>query len=88
MNLSNREWYLFQKKSLLILLYLYYINDVSYDVITFKSFGFKFDPTINFKVFVNSKKGHLHKYGVHIYNSVFGVTLKKLTLWETLILSK
>ena len=39
MNLSNREWYLFQKKSLLILLYLYYINDVSYDGITFKSFG-------------------------------------------------
>ena len=25
MNLSNREWYLIQKKSLLILLYLYYM---------------------------------------------------------------
>ena len=80
MNLSNREWYLFQKKSLLILLYLYYINDVSYDGITFKSFGFKFDPTINFKVFVNSKKGHLHKYGVHIYNSVFGVNFEEIDI--------
>ena len=46
MNLSNREWYLFQKKSLLILLYLYYINDVSYDGITFKSFGFNNSSSI------------------------------------------
>lgn len=80
MNVDARESYLFQKKSLLILLYLYYLKDVGWDSVTFRSFGFQFDPTINFKVIVNSKKGHLHKYGVHIFHSRSGVNFERLDL--------
>ncbi|MFA6667398.1 MAG: SIR2 family protein [Bacilli bacterium] len=65
-----REQYIFQKKCLLILLYLFYINDVDYDSIIFRNFGFHFDPTCNFKVIVKSKKEHIHKYTVHIFNEL------------------
>lgn len=77
---ADRDSYLFQKKSLLILLYLYYQNDVAYDAITFKSFGFQFDPTCNFKAYVQSKKGHLHKYGIHIFDSLIGVNFARLDI--------
>ncbi len=63
-----RENYTFNKKCLLILLYLFYINNVDYKSIIFRNFGFHFDPTCNFKVIVKSKKGNIHKYIVHIFN--------------------
>lgn len=74
----ERDKYIFNKKCLLILLYLYYINDVSYESIIFRSFGFHFDPTCNFKVIVQSKKEHIHKYVVHIFESLKGVNLEDL----------
>ena len=74
----ERDNYIFKKKCLLILLFLYYINDVSYDGIIFKSFGFHFDPTCNFKVIVTSKKGHVHKYITHIFLNARGVNLEEL----------
>lgn len=74
----ERDNYIFKKKCLLILLFLYYINDVNYDGIIFKSFGFHFDPTCNFKVIVTSKKGHVHKYITHIFLSARGVNLEEL----------
>lgn len=64
-----REKYIFNKKCLLILLYLYYVNDVNYSSIVFRNFGFHFDPTCNFKVIVTSKKEHIHKYTVHIFDN-------------------
>ena len=51
----ERDNYIFNKKCLLIILYLFYINNVDYKDITLRSFGFHFDPTCNFKVIVNSK---------------------------------
>lgn len=77
---NDRESYLFQKKSLIILLFLYYLNDVSYDAISFKSFGFHFDASCNFKVYINSKKGHLHKYGVHILDTGSTVDIEEIDL--------
>jgi hypothetical protein len=80
MNKEEREDYIFQKKCLLVLLYLYYINDVSYDAITLRSFGFHFDASCNFKAIVKSKKEHIHKYVIHIFNSLNGVNLESLDL--------
>lgn len=73
MHKQDRENYLYQKKSLLVLLFLYYLNDVSYDAITLRSFGFHFDPSCNFKAVVVSKKGNIHKYSVFIYLSMYGI---------------
>ncbi len=80
MEKEKREDYIFQKKCLLILLYLYYITDVSYDCLTLRSFGFHFDPSCNFKVIVKSKKEHIHKYTVHFFSSEIGVNLNKLDI--------
>ncbi|MCB9499121.1 MAG: SIR2 family protein [Erysipelotrichaceae bacterium] len=74
------EAYLFRKKCLLILLYLYYLNGIDYQDITFRSFGFHFDPTCNFKVIIVSEKEHIHKYTCHIFNSLRGVNLEELDL--------
>ena len=74
----ERDRYIFSKKCLLILLYLFYINNVDYESITFRSFGFNFDPSCNFKVIINSKKGNIHKYVVHIYESFMKVNLETL----------
>lgn len=70
MEKARKEEYLFRKKSLLVLLFLYYYNNVGYDKIILRSFGFNFDPTCNFKAIVYSKKDHVHKYVTHIYPSV------------------
>ncbi len=78
MRKKDRENYIFNKKCLLILLYLYYLNGVSYKNIVFRSFGFHFDPKCNFKVVVNSSHDHIHKYVVHIYNSIFKVNLEEI----------
>ena len=80
MEKNLRDDYIFNKKCLLILLYLYYINNVSYEDITFRSFGFNFDPTCNFKVIVKTEKEHIHKYVVHIFESFRGVNLEKLDI--------
>lgn len=77
MEKNKREKYIFDKKCLLILLYLFYINDVSYNSIIFRNFGFHFDPTCNFKVIVTSKKGHVHKYIVHILKDETSINLLK-----------
>lgn len=78
MKKREQEKYLFNKKCLLILLYLYYLNDVSYKSIVFRSFGFHFDPKCNFKVIVYSSHDHVHKYVVHIYESLNRVNLEEL----------
>lgn len=63
----EREDYIFEKKSLLVLLFLYYLNNVDFDEVTLRSFGFHFDPSCNFKTIVTSKKGNIHKYVIHIF---------------------
>jgi hypothetical protein len=68
MNKQDREDYILQKKCLLVVLFVYYINDIPYDAITLRSFGFNFDPSCNFKAIVVSKKEHIHKYVIHILN--------------------
>lgn len=75
---AKREDYLFKKKCLLVLLCLYYRNNVSYDEIVLRSFGFHFDPTCDYKAIVTSKKGHIHKYTIHIHPSKHGVNLEAL----------
>ena len=76
----ERDIYIFKKKCLLILLYLFYINNVDYKNIIFRSFGFNFDPTCNFKAIVYSKKNHIHKYVIHIFNTIKGLNLEDLDL--------
>lgn len=78
MEKSRKEEYLFQKKALLVLLFLYYHSNVSYDNVVLRSFGFHFDPTCNFKVIVRSKKEHIHKYVCHIYSSLNGFNMEKM----------
>lgn len=80
MDKQSRESYLYKKKSLLVLLYLLYLNDVSYDSIVLRSFGFRFDPSCNFKCIVTSSKGHIHKYTVHIFDSIHGVNFEDLDI--------
>ncbi len=70
MDKSKKDEYIFQKKALLVLLFLFYHSNVSYDSIVLRSFGFHFDPTCNFKAIVRSKKDHIHKYVAHIYSSL------------------
>ena len=78
MRKEDRENYLFQKKCLLVLLFLYYLNDVSFDAITLRSFGFHFDPSCAFKCIVKSKKNHIHKYVVHVFLSQYGVNYENM----------
>ena len=78
MKKNAREEYLFKKKCLLVLLFLYYLNDVDYDSITLRSFGFHFDPTCDFKAIVTSKKEHIHKYVIHIYMDKKDIDLEKM----------
>lgn len=78
MEKEQREDYIFQKKCLLILFFLYYRSDVSFDSLVLRSFGFHFDPSCNFKAIVRSKKEHIHKYTIHIFSSRFGANLEKL----------
>ena len=75
MGKEEREDYIFQKKCLLVLLFVYYMNDVSFDSVILRSFGFHFDPSCNFKAIIKSKKEHIHKYVVHIFNKMYGVNL-------------
>lgn len=78
MEKAKKEEYLYQKKSLLVLLFMYYYANVSYDSVVLRSFGFHFDPTCNFKAIVKSKKQHYHKYVVHIYSSLQGFNPEKM----------
>lgn len=78
MDKEKRDEYLFQKKCLLILLFLYYYEDVPFDAVILRSFGFHFDPTCNFKAIVKSKKEHIHKYIVHIYAKKYGMNLETM----------
>lgn len=78
MDKEQRDEYLFEKKCLLTLLFLYYNENVSYDAVILRSFGFHFDPTCNFKAIVRSRKEHIHKYIVHIYPRKYGVNLEKM----------
>lgn len=74
----EREDYIFQKKCYLILLYLFYLNGVSYKSIISRSFGFHFDPKCNFKVVVFSNHEHIHKYVIHIFNSLWKANLEEI----------
>ncbi len=78
MDKERRNEYLYAKKCLLILLFLYYRENVSYDDLILRSFGFHFDPTCNFKAIVKSKKEHIHKYTVHIYTRKYVVNLETM----------
>lgn len=78
MDKTRRDDYLFQKKCLLTLLFLYYYEDVSFDSVILRSFGFHFDPTCNFKAIVRSKKEHIHKYTVHIYLRKYAMNLEAM----------
>lgn len=78
MKKHERDLYIFQKKSLLIQLFLYYYSNVSYDAIVLRSFGFRFDPTCNYKTIVKSKKENIHKYVTHIYPTLSGVNFEKM----------
>ena len=78
MKKSEREKYIYQKKCLLIILYLFYLNEVDYKSITFRSFGFHFDPTCNFKAIVKSKKDHIHKYSIRIFDSLKNVDFNEI----------
>lgn len=78
MKKEEKELYLFQKKSLLVLLFLYYYADISWDSVVLRSFGFHFDPTCNFKSIITSKKGNIHKYVTHIYSSLAGFNYVKM----------
>ncbi len=78
MDKEKRDDYLFQKKCLLILLFLYYYEDVPFDAVILRSFGFHFDPTCNFKAIVKSKKEHIHKYIIHIYAKKYGMNLETM----------
>ena len=88
MEKKARDNYIFNKKSLLIILYLFYINNVDYKDIILRSFGFHFDPTCNFKMIINSKKMHIHKYVVHFFLSSAGVNLLKLDVMGNINLIK
>lgn len=80
MEKAHKENYIYQKKSLLVLLFLFYYCNVPYDHIILRSFGFNFDPTCNFKCIVRSKKEHIHKYVVHIYPSLQGFNSEKMDI--------
>ncbi len=68
MGKTDREAYIFEKRSLLVLLFLYYLADVSYDAIVLRSFGFQFGVGCNFKAIITSKHNHYHKYSCRIIN--------------------
>lgn len=74
----DKENYIFEKKALLIQLFIFYYSNVRYDNVVLRSFGFEFDPTCNYKSIVISKKGNLHKYTTHIYTSLFSVNYYQL----------
>ena len=58
---DNRSNYIYIKKCLLILLFLYYKENISPDNLVLVSFGFHFDPTCNFKsIFTKEKKERKH----------------------------
>lgn len=80
MDKSSKLNYLYHKKCLLVLLYLYYVNDVRYDGVILRSFGFHFAPDCDFKAIVTSKKGHIHKYSIYIYPSVYGLNFESLDI--------
>ena len=80
MRKNEREKYIFSKKCLLIILYLFYINNIKYSDITFRSFGFSFDPTCNFKCIIKSKKNNIHKYIVHIYDSLKNIDYESIDM--------
>lgn len=80
MRKNEREKYIFSKKCLLIILYLFYINNIKYSDITFRSFGFSFDPTCNFKCIIKSKKNNIHKYVVHIYDSLKNIDYESIDM--------
>ena len=68
MNRVQKESYAMEKKSLFLLLYLFYLAGVRHDEVILRSFGFHFDPTCNFKAIVG-KGSDVHKYAIHIFSS-------------------
>jgi len=76
----KREKYIFNKKCLLILIYLYYQNNIDYKNIIFRSFGFHFDPKCNFKVIIYDEKLEVYKNVVHIFYSLFKVNMIELDI--------
>ena len=69
MEKQERDYYIYRKKGLLLSLFRFYFSNVPFDHVILRSFGFSFDPTCNFKAIVYSKKDHVHKYVIHIYET-------------------
>lgn len=65
MNDNNRSDYIFKKKCLLTLLYIYYTQNMDYNSLVLISFGFHFDPSCTFKSIISSKDGE-KKHIIHI----------------------
>ncbi len=78
MNKEKRDYYIIEKRCLLILLYMFYKSSIPYEDITLRSFGFSFDPKCSFKAIVKSKKGNIHKYSVFINTSLQGLNLEQM----------
>lgn len=78
MEKKEKDTYLFEKKSLVVFLYLMYVNNISYERINLRSFGFNFDPKCNFKAIIRSKKEHDHKYSIRIFPNQRGVNFDTL----------
>lgn len=72
MNKSTRTQYLFQKKALLVLLYVFYRANTPKDKVILRSFGFHFDPACNFKAIIKSEGESTRKYTVHIFRHATG----------------
>lgn len=71
----DKDRYIFNKKCLLIILYIFYSQNINYKNILFRSFGFQFDPTCNFKIILNSSE-KIHKYVTHIFADLKKVSLE------------
>lgn len=78
MEKKEKDTYLFEKKSLVVFLYLMYINNISYERVNLRSFGFNFDPKCNFKAIIRSAKEHDHKYSIRIFPNQRGVNYDTL----------
>lgn len=65
MNDYSRSDYINRKKCLLVLLYIYYAQNIDYNSLVLVSFGFHFDPSCTFKSIISTQEEE-KKHIVHI----------------------
>lgn len=69
MDLSTKDLYLYKKRCLLILLFLYYGEGIDYHHLLLRSFGFQFDPSCDYKVVITGDNGEaIVKQAIHVFN--------------------